>query len=84
MLALQLHKLLLTHYQRRSKPLTACLRGLLICIVALDILLLKVGSMLALVIVASLWWARRRKSAMVVSAEAAGFEQMKAVASRAC
>ena len=42
---LQLYKFLPTHYQHRRKPLTACLRSLLACIAALDILLLKVDSM---------------------------------------
>jgi hypothetical protein len=83
-LALQLHKFLPTHYQRCSKPPTAYSRSLLACIAALDILLLNVDSLSALVIVASLWCARKRKSAMAVSAEAAGFERMKAIALVAC
>ena len=59
MLALQLHKFLPTHYQHRSKPLTAYLRSLLACIAVLDILLLKVDLMPVLVIVVAwLWWAR--------------------------
>ena len=62
----------------------SCPRSLLACIAALDILLLKVDSLSALVIVASLWYAQKHNSVMVVSVEAAGFERMKEITSVAC